>query len=441
VVLEFKGDAICLSGLTGTRLKSEVIGEYYPFWWRITSGGKARSYSFRTAIVELNAATGEVHIEGTGETVLGSAGHALELKVNTPNTDNLKIVLVEGNSECYGHLKNVIRRRWPKISIAEAEGPADQNSSNIFLLNKGLDEAVEAIRQLDLGNTIFFFDPLRSVRLNAVEKIARERIRNFYQTGTEILIFLFTSDWFHGRDDFPSLPKSYQESDWTEEERHTVLEADRFFGGRRWRNHVLNKKPIKVRQGTFLRLYRQKLHKWFRYVLTLPFEPKPMQLFHLNLCSNFEIGVRMTRNAFSVKTGNPKYFPDNKSAFHRFREAHRELFSGLEGKERPAEWKTLWKIITNHEGGRCDCRCSDLCETAGDSEIVRRILKWLSSKTYLKKAKTRIAWETEDDIELYRLNWPTTKNVLRVEAPLPLIPLSPKRMRLGKRLGLGEVEK
>lgn len=38
--LEFVEDAICLSGLTGTKLKSDVIGQYYPFWWGITSTGE-----------------------------------------------------------------------------------------------------------------------------------------------------------------------------------------------------------------------------------------------------------------------------------------------------------------------------------------------------------------------------------------------------------------
>jgi len=36
--LEFVGDAITLSGLTGTKLKCDVIGEYYPFWLNIMSG-------------------------------------------------------------------------------------------------------------------------------------------------------------------------------------------------------------------------------------------------------------------------------------------------------------------------------------------------------------------------------------------------------------------
>ena len=441
MVLEFKGDAICLSGLTGTKLKSEVIGEYYPFWWGITSGGRRRDYGYQTAIVELNAATGEVCIEDTGEIVLGSAGHALELKVNTPNTDNLKVVLVEEDSECYRHLKNVIRRKWPKIPIAEAEGPIDQNSTNICLLQKELDEAIEAIRQFDLGNAIFFFDPLRSVTWNAIEKITRERMKSFYQTATELLIFLFTSDWFLGRDEFEPLPKSLEEDDWTEGELDTVLEADGFFGSKRWRDYVLNKKPIRVREKTLVGLYRQKLHRWFRYVLPLPFEPKPKQLFHLILCSNFETGVRMTRNAYSVKTGNPKYSPDNKKAFQRFRKRHPDLFVDLSGKERPSEWKILWDIIKTHEEGRCDCRCRDLCAEAGDSAKAEGVLKWLASKRYLKETKTRVAWENDRDIRIYKLNWPIVKSALRVEAPPLLKPISLEQMKAGTSLGLGEVEK
>ena len=441
MVLEFKGDAICLSGLTGTKLKSEVIGEYYPFWWRITSGGRRREYGYPTAIVELNAATGEVCIEDTGEIVLGSAGHALELKAKTPNTDNLKIVLVEEDSQCYEHLKNVIRRRWPKVSIAEAEGPVDQNTTSIFLLQKGLDEAIEAIRQFPLGNAIFFFDPLRSVRWGAIEKITKERMKSFYRTGTELLIFLFTSDWFLGRDEFEPLPKSLEENEWTNGQLDTVLEADRFFGSEAWRNHVLNKKPTKVRQKTFVGLYRRKLHKWFRYVLPLPFEPKPKQLFHLIFCSNFEVGVRMTRNAYSAKTGNPKYSPDNKRAFQRFRKKHPRLFVDLSGKERPSEWKILWDIIKGHEEGRCDCRCSDLLKEAGDSARAKDVLKWLASKKYLMETKTRVAWENDRDIRIYKLNWPIVKSALGIEVPPPLKPISPEQMKVSTSLGLGELEK
>jgi len=65
MALEFMQDAICLSGLTGSRLKCDVIGEYYRLWWSITSGGPRANYDYPTAIVELDAATGEVYVEDT----------------------------------------------------------------------------------------------------------------------------------------------------------------------------------------------------------------------------------------------------------------------------------------------------------------------------------------------------------------------------------------
>jgi len=63
MALEFVQDAICLSGLTGSKLKCDVLDEYYPFWWNITSGGKTANYKYSTALVELDAGTGEVYIE------------------------------------------------------------------------------------------------------------------------------------------------------------------------------------------------------------------------------------------------------------------------------------------------------------------------------------------------------------------------------------------
>ena len=117
MALEFVNDAICLSGLTGSRLKCEVIGQYYPFWWNITSGGPRASFQWPTAIVELDAATGEVHIKDTKETLLGSSGHALDLKCCNPNTRNLKVVLVERDIECYNslvHLDHLVNDRNDK---------------------------------------------------------------------------------------------------------------------------------------------------------------------------------------------------------------------------------------------------------------------------------------------------------------------------------------
>jgi len=288
-MLEFVRDAISLSGLTGTRLKSEVIGQYYPFWWGITSGGKSKNYGYSTAIIELNAATGEVHIKDSEETILGSAGHALELKVKkSSDTENLKIVLIEENLECYARLKNVIKSRWPNVSLSESEGSPELNKSNVYLLNTDLDTALETTEKISFGNAIYFFDPLRTVEWKTIDKVANNRVRSFYQKGTEFLIFLFTSDWFLGREEFPPLPKDFKESTWKQETKNVVLEADALFGNKKWRKYVLNSKSIKIRETTFIELYKKRLCEWFRYVLPLPFKPKTDQLFHLILCSNYE---------------------------------------------------------------------------------------------------------------------------------------------------------
>ena len=293
---------------------------------------------------------------------------------------------------------------------------------------KTLDEAIEVIRTIGLGNTIYFFDPLRSVEWTAIKKIAGDRMKYFYQTGTEFLIFTFTSDWFLGRRGFAPLPNTSREQFWTRKQRSTVLEADRLFGNRKWRNSILNRKPIQEKERILVRFYRRRLHEWFRYVLPLPFTPKSEQQFHLIVCSNYEAGIRMTRNEYSMRTGNPRYSPDNKAAYSRFRQLHPELLGGLTGKERPPEWRILWKVITGHEEGRCDCKCSDFCETVGDVKRVQTILEWLAGNRYLKETRTRVAWKTERNMKLYRLNWPTAKSNLRVSAPPPLVPLSAKHM-------------
>ena len=80
MALEFVRDAISLSGLTGSKLKCEIIGECYRFWWNITSGGARANYDWPTVVLELDAATGEVHAKNTRETILGSSGHALDLQ-------------------------------------------------------------------------------------------------------------------------------------------------------------------------------------------------------------------------------------------------------------------------------------------------------------------------------------------------------------------------
>lgn len=428
MALESMKDAICLSGLTGSKLKCDVIGEYYPFWWSITSGGQRANYGYPTAIVELDAATGEVYIEDTKETILGSSGHALDLKNSNPNTKYLKVILVEKDTDCYLHLRNVIRRRWSTIDIDMTEGPPHLNSSNIYLLNKDLDSALSDTERMRLGNTLFFFDPLRSVEFETIEKVAGRRLDTYYKTGTEFIIFVFTSDWFLGRDDFACLPTTVDKSAWSTDENETVSEADALFGNTEWCSQILNSDPIYERENRLIELYKNRLHKWFRYVLPLPFNPKSNQVFHLILCSNFDTGVRATRNFYSEKTGNPRYSPDNREAFNKFRESHPEVFIGLSRGRRPLQWRILWKTITDHEEGICDCMCGDFEEVEGSPESRQLLLEWLEDNGHLKEFDNDNAWELP--VKQYRLNWAIIKKELGVDPPPPLKPLSLKALSL-----------
>jgi three-Cys-motif partner protein len=420
--LDLFGDAICLSGLTGTKLKCSVIGNYYSFWWGITSGGPSANYQYPTAIVELNAATGEDYIEDTHETVLGSSGHALELKAKeSPKTTNLKIVLIEDDPTCYSHLKNVMRRRWPNVPISEAEGPPSSNLSNVFLLNKELEDALKTMEDIDLGNALYFFDPLRSVNYETVNKVAQSRMPNFFQTGTEFFIFVFTSDWFLGRDELSPLPCSSMKDKWNQEEWKTVSQADELFGSIDWRDHILTNNPIQYREQTLIQLYRERLHRWFRYVLPMPFNPKQNQVFHLILCSNYEAGVRATRDFYCFSTHNTRYSPDNSEAVRRFRILHPELWSGITGNKRPLQWKLLWKIIRDHEEGICDLYCRDLIDTEPNVLARASSLDWLEKKGYLKLYDVEYAWRSAE--KRYILNSKIVKKRLDIDPPQQLTPL------------------
>ncbi len=426
MALEFIRDAISLSGLTGSRLKCEVIGLYYPFWWNITSGGQKVNHKWPTAIVELDAATGEVYIKETKETILGSSGHALDLKCGNPNARNLKVILVERDADCYKHLKQVIARRWGNIGFIE--GQVRYNPSNVYLFNSELDIALNFIDKIKLGNTLFFFDPLRSVNYQAIENVARKRITTYYRMGTEFIIFIFTSDWFLGRDEFVGLPSTGEESVWSVEQRKAISEADDLFGNTDWREEILTDNPIYERENQLVELYRNRLHKWFRYVLPMPFNPKRNQIFHLILCSNFETGVRATRNFYCDITGNPNYAPDNKRAFNEFKVHHPEIFQGLRGNRRPIQWKMLWCIITEHEEGICDYMCRDFVGIEQDESIRQASLEWLESKGYLILQNLTNAWQLQ--IKQYRLNWTTIKNNLTIAPPTPFEPLSLKPLSL-----------
>jgi three-Cys-motif partner protein len=428
MALEFVQDAISLSGLTGSKLKSDIIKEYYPFWWNITSGGPSANHEWLTAIIELDAATGEMYIKDTKEIILGSAGHAMDLKCSDANKRNLKIVLVEKDPQCYAHLRKVISRRWPKVDISEAEGPPRSNRSNIFLMNAELGEALSTFSQLNLGSSLFFFDPLRGVPYQAIDKVAKTRIKTYYQTGTEFIIFVFTSDWFLGRNDFPGLPTSLDEASWSKTKKDAVVEADTLFGNTEWRTKILNNKPIYEREYDFIELYKINLHKWFRYVLPMPFNPKAKQIFHLILCSNYEVGVSATRRFFCEIAKNPDYKPDNTKAYVEFRNRHEETVEGLRGNQRPKQWRILWKTITLHEEGICDYLCKDFEEVEQNGTERIALLEWLVGKRYMTRCEVSNPWNIP--ITQYRVNWQAVKEMLCIEPPAPLEPLSLKPLSI-----------
>ena len=417
-------NAISLSGRTGTKLKSEILRDYYKFWWGITSGGAGIEYRNPTAIVEMNAATGEVYIEDSREIILGSAGHALQLKMEDENTHNLKIVCIEGDDDCYGRLKEVIRRRWPTIPVKEAEGPVEENSSSIYLVHASTDGAIDKLSRIRLGNSIFFFDPLRNYDWNIIDKVARSRIKSFFRTGTEFIVFLFTSDWFLGREELQPLPITDREEEWSDEEFETVQKADALFGDQLWRSKILIDLPRDDRQRIMRDFYRNNLLRWFRYILPLPFAPKPNQLYHLFFCSNYDLGIKVTRDFYVKRTGNPEYKPVNPQAYKQFQRNHPALLRGVRGNVRPLEWKILWQIVRYCEGGISDALCNNIRKISDDIGKVEDALAWLKEKGYLEEIRgIEPMWE--ENYPRYKIDWGITTSVLKIESPSPLMPIAP----------------
>ena len=429
-MLGFNGDAIILSGETGTKLKSEILGKYYKKWWGITSGGKGKRYWNSTAIIEMNSATGEIYIKDSNETVLGSSGHALELLNDGLKTRYLKIILVEKNDDCFKHLRNVIKKRWPELSCGEF---SSKEEKDVFLIQDPL-QIEKILTKYELGNSLFFFDPLLSVEWKQIEHIAKKRIKNYYETGTEFLIFLFTSDFFIGRNEYDALPTNNNESLWSKKQLKTVRELDKLLGDTTWREYLLNSKSNDEKMKILVALYKKKLRRWFRYVLPLPFEPKKSQLYHIFFCSNFATGVELTKNFFIKLTNNSKVELQNEKAHKKFLDRHPE--KRIKGRPRSSEWKILWAIIKNHEDGLCDKKCGDLLKIESTEEKLQCKLEWLESKKYLLETEScTTAWN--DIPKLYELDWKFIKQTLNVSKPDELSPLpSGYKIQKPKKTGL-----
>jgi hypothetical protein len=280
------------------------------------------------------------------------------------------------------------------------------------------------LEQAQFANTLFFFDPLLYTPWTDIDGIARRRISRYYQTGTEFIVFLFTSDWFRGRKDtLTPLPNGADSRNWHAKEAETVRKMDDLFGDQEWRAKILQPRSVVERQAELASLYRKRLHKWFRYVLPLPFEPKPDQTYHLFMCSNYEAGVRITRDFYTKYTKNERYAPDNRSSYSKFTELHPEL-TGNRGTERPDEWKILWKVLKDHEEGICDEECVDLIVMQRNPSSRRQSIAWLKSKGYLQECQAMTdAWPVAPP--LYVLNWEYLLQTLGIQPPGPLEPVRP----------------
>jgi three-Cys-motif partner protein len=423
-MLEFHEDAIVLSGETGTKLKSEIIGEYYPTWWSITSGGEERGFPYQTAIVELNAGTGLNYIKDIKKIVLGSAGHALELKATNSNAVMLKLVLVESHPECFMRLKKVIGKKWPTTKWSETR--LSEPDKDVYLVNEELTAAIDIIENLDLGNSLFFFDPLLYTPWSEIDKVARRRIKSYYKTGTEFIVFLFTSDWFLGRQSLELVPLPEQnDGRWTSAQQKAVSDCDDLFGDSDWRPALLTSNPVEEKMQKMIELYKNRLHTWFRYVVPLPFEPKQKQLYHLFMCSNYEVGISITKRFYAEYTKNQKYLPNNSDAYKKFLLAHPS--KRLPRNARCSEWKILWAVIKDHEDGICDLKCSDLTERAPYYQQRHQSLEWLKSQGYLKKIDFLTnEWSDELPPSSYKLDWDFVKSRLGIDPPAKFTPLSSK---------------
>lgn len=261
------------------------------------------------------------------------------------------------------------------------------------------------------------------VKWEIIETVGRGRLQNYYQTGTEFIIFLFTSDYFLGRGEFAAFPRTSDGQFWSEPEKKSVQEADELFGNTIWRSKILCNHDILRRQNDFVNLYQENLQKWFRYVLPLPFKPKKGQLYHLIICSNYEAGIRETKSHYSNRMGNKKVNQDNTLAYNRFKALHHDLCKECTGSTKPLEWKILWASIRQEIGIR-DFMCMDIRRLENNSERRKNALVWLGQNSYLLPIDQECAWS--DPINKYTLNWQYCRDKLGVELPLPLIPISPE---------------
>ncbi|MBD3159775.1 MAG: three-Cys-motif partner protein TcmP [Candidatus Lokiarchaeota archaeon] len=427
--LEFHNNSIVLSGSTGTKLKTGILTKYYKFWSEVTAGGRSRGFRFNNFIGDMNSGTGKVYIEDEDIEILGSAGHALELRYGSSGNTlpNIAIHLVERDDECRKRLLQVVKKEWPEVNFSrDNEGYYISEDGMSHLYSSASKFLKYSERGQVAGIGLFFFDPLLATDWGVVEQIAEARIQEPYQTGTEFLVFFFTSDWVKGRTNFAPLPRTRDENEWGKEQKESVEKADEAFGDRSWLDVMASRANDEELQEQLVTLYKEKLRKWFRFVLPLPFVPKENQLYHVFCCSNYYLGMRVVASFYGERTTDFGLQSDNSITTERFKQEHPNLFSGLKGRAKPVEWRILWQIMRNHIGGICDEECRTINEIAEDKDSnVTDVLDWLLAEGYLKEVEPP-GWPWDgDQFSIYEIDWETTDRRLGVNEPVPPTPLKP----------------
>jgi three-Cys-motif partner protein len=425
--LQFVGDAIALSGEYGSKRKTEIISDYYRFWLGVVA---RHQYVRSVNIIEMDAGTGELYFKDIRMTALGSAGHSLNLRYNSKDsfTRKLQIFLVEEDNECRNHMLKVIQRRWPKAALVNrTHNSLTSKDEHVVLFENTMDFLNETDDGQIPGMSLFYFDPLLSVDWALLDKIAAARIIKPYKTGTEFLVFFFTSDWITGRSDpyFHSLPQSDDEPSWTDEEKVSADIADRSFGGREWLQILSSSDTKKNMEEALVRLYKRKLRKWFRFIVPLPFVPKKGQIYHVFCCSNYDVGVGVIHSIYAKYMQPYGLSATNPDIYREFKNQHRSLEAKYSGNKKSPEWKVLWHVMRNCPDGLCDSECENLQTIAGGAQELERAIKWLRKHDYLRRIKIREWPWNAPKYPIYKIRWDTAEANLKIERPIPPKPLEP----------------
>jgi len=417
-----------LSGLTGTKIKTKLVESYYSFWLSVTTRGKGYFAEKPAYIVDLNAGTGLVEIEETGEIVYGSAGHALDRKYGPKRELNkkLRIILVESMQDCRDALFDNIKKNWSEAEIHEYKPRWYRSSDECVDLFESAEDFLHYKKPSSLGNSLFYFDPLLAPDLDLIDQIASERIHKPFRINTEFLIFFFTSDWIVGRKNFTALPRTDDESSWTREMSKSADAADKAFGDRTWLEVMKSDHEIASLELKLIEFYKKSLRKWFRFVQPLPFIPKPGQRYDLFCCSNYDVGMNVINNFYKKLTWPFGLEAKNRTTYDKFVLEHPS--KKMKGTARSAEWKCLWHIMKNHTDGVCDSNCrGDIMDQVSSRAHLRSTLQWLHDEGYIKPVEPeRWMWPKSARFPMYIVDWEFVQKKLNVNPPKSPEPLKPE---------------